>query len=73
MGFGTELQGRESHDALIQIQDTELRLLENMKSCLSKRIEGDRKYIQALTAFVQTAQKIENTEYHEYCSVFKVR
>lgn len=71
MGFGTELQGRESHDALIQIQDTEIRLLENMKSCLHKRIEGDKKYIQALTSFVQTAQKIETTEYHEYCSLFK--
>ena len=72
MGFGTDLQGRESHDALLQIQDTEIRLLENMKSCLNKRIEGDRKYIQSLASFVQTAQKIEATEYHEYCSLFKV-
>ena len=72
MGFGTDLQGRESHDALLQIQDTEIRLLENMKLCLTKRIEGDKKYIQSLTSFVQTAQKIETTEYHEYCSLFKV-
>ena len=72
MGFGTDLQGRESHDALLQIQDTEIRLLENMKLCLNKRIEGDKKYTQSLTSFVQTAQKIEVTEYHEYCSLFKV-
>ena len=73
MGFGTDLQGRESHDALLHVQDTEIRLLENMKSCLSKRIEGDKKYIQVLTSFVQTARKVETTEYHEYCSLFKVK
>ncbi|XP_053387750.1 tyrosine-protein kinase Fer-like isoform X4 [Mercenaria mercenaria] len=71
MGFGTDFQGRESHDALLRIQDTEIRLLENMKSCLHKRIEGDRKYLHSLTSFVQLAMKMEDTEYHSYCAVFQ--
>jgi len=72
MGFGTDLQGRESHDALLHIQDTEIKLLENMKGCLSKRIDGDKKYLAALNSFVQLGVKLERTEYDEYCSVFKV-
>ncbi|XP_052785913.1 tyrosine-protein kinase Fer-like isoform X2 [Mya arenaria] len=71
MGFGTDFQGRESHDALVQVQEAEIRLLENMRGCLQKRIEGDRKYLSSLGAFVQHAGKIEDTEYHSYCSVFK--
>jgi tyrosine-protein kinase Fer len=73
MGFGTDFQGRESHDALLRIQDTEIRLLENMKVCLQKRIDGDRKYLNSITTFVQMAMKMEETEYHSYCSVFKVK
>lgn len=72
MGFGTDFQGRESHDALVHIQDTEIRLLENMKSCLQKRIDGDRKYIASLNSFVQLGLKLDKSEYDEYCSVFKV-
>ena len=34
--------------------------------------EGDKKYLASLNVFVQTASKIEDTEYHKYCSVFKV-
>lgn len=71
MGFGTDFQGRQSHDALLSIQDSEIRLLENMKSCLQKRVDGDRKYLNSLISFVQCATKIEETEYHSYCSVFK--
>ena len=71
MGFGEDFQGTASHDALVQIQDTEIRLLENMRGCLQKRIESDRKYLSNLTAFVQLANKMEETEYHSYCSVFK--
>lgn len=72
MGFGTDFQGRESHDALLHIQDTEIKLLENMRACLQKRIEGDRKYLHSLTSFVQLAMRMEETEYHSYCTIFKV-
>lgn len=71
MGFGNQMQGRESHDALVKIQDTEIRLLENMCSCLQKRIEGDKRYISSLNSFVQHGMKLEETEYHEYCTVFQ--
>ncbi|KAK3595439.1 hypothetical protein CHS0354_003434 [Potamilus streckersoni] len=71
MGFGTDLQGRTSHDALLRIQDTEIKLLETMKSCLQKKIDGDKKYAQSLFSFVQIAQKFEKSEYSSYCSLFQ--
>ncbi|KAL3885378.1 hypothetical protein ACJMK2_025448 [Sinanodonta woodiana] len=71
MGFGTDLQGRTSHDALLRIQDTEIKLLETMKSCLQKKIDGDKKYAQSLFSFVQLAQKFEKSEYSTYCSLFQ--
>ena len=52
MGFSSSLQGEAAHEALIARQDAELRLLENMKRCLSLRIKCDREYAIALNTVV---------------------
>ena len=44
MGFSSSLQGTSSHDAILQRVDSELRLLENMKRCLTARVKADREY-----------------------------
>ena len=57
MGFSSALQGQSSHEALLARQDAEIRLLENMKRCLSLRIKADRDYTVGLNSFVLQAQK----------------
>merc|ERR1719495_909018 len=62
MGFSSSLQGEAAHEALVARQDAELRLLENMKRCLSLRIKCDREYAIALNAVVLQAQKMDKVE-----------
>jgi len=62
MGFSSSLQGEAAHEALIARQDAELRLLENMKRCLSVRIKCDREYAIALNTVVLQAQKMDKVE-----------
>ena len=45
-----------AHEALISRQDAELRLLENMKRCLTLRVKCDREYAIALNSVVLQAQ-----------------
>ena len=52
MGFSSSLQGEAAHEALISRQDAELRLLDNMKRCLSLRVKCDREYAIALNTVV---------------------
>jgi tyrosine-protein kinase Fer len=61
MGFGTELQGQQSHVALLNLQEAELRLLESVKKCVTQRIKCDRDYAMALTNMVNTAQKLDSS------------
>ena len=49
-------QGEAAHEALISRQDAELRLLENMKRCLTLRVKCDREYAIALNSVVLQAQ-----------------
>ena len=63
MGFGTDLQGKASHEALLRVQDAEIRLLENMKQCFNRRIKSDRDYALSLYGVIQQAQRIENSEF----------
>ena len=65
MGFGTELQSQQSHEALLRLQDAEIRLLECMKKCLTQRIKCDRDYALALTQMVNIAQKVEQAEFSQ--------
>ncbi|XP_065415092.1 LOW QUALITY PROTEIN: tyrosine-protein kinase Fes/Fps [Chrysemys picta bellii] len=48
MGFGTELCGPQVHSALLQLQDSELRLLELMKKWMVQRAKSDREYAALL-------------------------
>jgi len=59
MGFSSSLQGATSHDAILQRVDAELRLLENMKRCLTARVKADREYAIALNSFVLQSQKFD--------------
>ena len=71
MGFGTDLQGRASHDALLHLQDTEIRLLETFKKCMTQRIYADKEYAAALGNVVNTATKLDIQQHDS--PVFKVR
>ena len=62
MGFSSSLQGEAAHEALISRQDAELRLLENMKRCLTLRVKCDREYAIALNTVVLQAQKMDKVE-----------
>ena len=57
MSFGTELQSRAAHDALIVAQDAEIHVLETIKRSITQRIKCDRDYAVALSAVVSGAQK----------------
>ncbi|KAL5020316.1 hypothetical protein ScPMuIL_003208 [Solemya velum] len=71
MGFGTDLQGKKSHEALLRLQDAEIKLLENIKRCITIKAECDKKYAASLATMVQQAQKLEQTEFHSCCGVFQ--
>ncbi|CAM1314224.1 FES (predicted) [Pycnogonum litorale] len=62
MGFASSLQGQESHEALVLLQDAEVRLLENMKRCVIQRIKCDREYAVSLNSVYIQAQKIEKSD-----------
>ncbi|XP_067142993.1 tyrosine-protein kinase Fer-like [Centruroides vittatus] len=59
MGFAADMQEKASHEALVALQDAELRLLENMKKCLTLRIKCDRDYANALNSVCIQAQKTD--------------
>lgn len=62
MGFDTELQSQSSHESLLKLQDTEIRLLETIKKCVTQRVKCDRDYAQSLTALSNIAGKFDNPE-----------
>lgn len=62
MAFGTELQGRASHEALLNLQDFEIRVLENVKKCITHRVKIDRDYANSLANFVNLASKVDTSE-----------
>jgi len=48
MSFGSDLQGWQSHEALLGVQDYEINLLENVRKCIVNRAKCDREYVAAL-------------------------
>jgi tyrosine-protein kinase Fer len=62
MGFSSSLQGKSSHEALLQRQDAELKLLENLKRWLVLRIKCDRDYASALVSLTSITSKFEKSE-----------
>ncbi|XP_049537877.1 tyrosine-protein kinase Fer isoform X1 [Anopheles darlingi] len=62
MGFSSALQGRAAHDALLNRQEAELKLLETMKRCLTQKAKCDREYAVSLAAVTQQGLKIDRTD-----------
>ncbi|CAL1543387.1 unnamed protein product [Lymnaea stagnalis] len=73
MGFGKDMKGKLSHDALLRIQDAEIRMLESFQQFINHRVDNDRKYAMGLAKMLATASKssVENSEFRECCTVFK--
>ncbi|XP_063309712.1 tyrosine-protein kinase Fer isoform X4 [Pelobates fuscus] len=65
MGFGGEL--RFSHDALLKLQDWELRLLETVKKFMVLRIKSDKDYASTLQNLCNQVDK-ENAPQLDYIS-----
>lgn len=72
MGFSSDLQDAFSHEALVGLQDAELRLLENMKKCILLRAKCDRDYAAALTMVSAQAQKLDQSKELEGTSIARV-
>ncbi|XP_058063046.1 tyrosine-protein kinase Fer [Anopheles bellator] len=62
MGFSSALQGRAAHDALLNRQEAELKLLETMKRCLAQKAKCDREYAVSLVAVTQQGLKIDRSD-----------
>lgn len=72
MGFSTDLQDAFSHEALVSLQEAELRLLENMKKCVLLRAKCDRDYAASLTMVSAQAQKLDQSKELEGSSIARV-
>ncbi|XP_074057169.1 tyrosine-protein kinase Fer isoform X4 [Macrotis lagotis] len=65
MGFGSDL--KNSHDALLKLQDWELRLLETVKKFMAMRIKSDKEYASTLQNLCNQIDK-ESTAHMNYVS-----
>lgn len=72
MGFGKDMKGKSSHEAIVRVQDAELRLLDTVQHFISMRVDNDRKYAAGLEKMLRVTVKTENSEFKECCAVFKV-
>ncbi|XP_022207517.2 tyrosine-protein kinase Fer isoform X2 [Nilaparvata lugens] len=62
MGFSVDLQGRAAHEALINRQDAELRLLETMRRCVAGKVKCDREYAAALASVSAQGMKVDRSD-----------
>ncbi|KAM4875689.1 tyrosine-protein kinase Fer isoform 2-T19 [Thomomys bottae] len=65
MGFGSDL--KNSHEAVLKLQDWELRLLETVKKFMSLRIKSDKEYASTLQNLCNQVDK-ESTVQMNYVS-----
>lgn len=65
MGFGSDL--KNSHEAVLKLQDWELRLLETVKKFMALRIKSDKEYASTLQNLCNQVDK-ENTMQMNYVS-----
>jgi len=64
MSFGSDLQGWQSHEALLRVQDYEISLLENVRKCLVNRAKCDREYVASLSSVVgSVTQKLGSYDF----------
>uniref|UniRef100_A0A9L0TKD6 FER tyrosine kinase n=1 Tax=Equus caballus TaxID=9796 RepID=A0A9L0TKD6_HORSE len=65
MGFGSDL--KNSHEAVLKLQDWELRLLETVKKFMALRIKSDKEYASTLQNLCNQVDK-ESTIQMNYVS-----
>ena len=59
MGFGTELQGKLSHEALTELNDAEVQFLETAVATVKARAQADREYAVSLKKISAAATRSE--------------
>ncbi|KAB0360786.1 hypothetical protein FD754_004942 [Muntiacus muntjak] len=65
MGFGSDL--KNSHEAVLKLQDWELRLLETVKKFMALRVKSDKEYASTLQSLCNQVDK-ETTVQRNYVS-----
>ena len=72
MGVSTvTLEGKEAHETLLSRQESEIRLLETMRKCLSLKVKHDKDYAAALSLVACQGQKIDKFEDTKDSNIFK--
>ncbi|XP_063305002.1 tyrosine-protein kinase Fes/Fps [Pelobates fuscus] len=61
MGFGTEFNCSTGHNALLRLQDTELKLMDSMKKWLAQRSKSDKEYASLLHQMISLVEKQEQS------------
>ncbi|XP_076809101.1 tyrosine-protein kinase Fer-like isoform X2 [Clavelina lepadiformis] len=63
MAFGANLLGKPSHDAIVKLQEHEIKFLEVVKRTIAARAKCEKEYANALAQITQLSTKIEHPEY----------
>lgn len=71
MGFGSDL--KNSHEAVLKLQDWELRLLETVKKFMALRIKSDKEYASTLQNLCNQVDKESTIQVNYVSNVSKVR
>lgn len=71
MGFGSDL--KNSHEAVLKLQDWELRLLETVKKFMALRIKSDKEYASTLQNLCNQVDKESTVQMNYVSNVSKVR
>nr|XP_027783495.1 tyrosine-protein kinase Fer isoform X2 [Marmota flaviventris] len=70
MGFGSDL--KNSHEAVLKLQDWELRLLETVKKFMALRIKSDKEYASSLQNLCNQVDKESTVQMNYVSNVSKV-
>lgn len=72
MGFSSaSLEGKEAHEALLCRQESEIRLLELMRRCLTLKVKHDKDYAAALSSVASQGQKVDKFDDLKESNIFK--
>lgn len=62
MEFSSNLQGQASHEALLNRQDAEIKLLDVMRKCIAAKIKSDKEYASNISSLSLQGKKFERSE-----------
>ncbi|KAJ8412961.1 hypothetical protein AAFF_G00105430 [Aldrovandia affinis] len=62
MGFGETLWCSQAHNTLLRLQDSELRLMENMRKWMTQRAKSDREFALQLHQMSSMVDKLEGPQ-----------